>query len=283
MWGAPVLIATSIVYGVLFVVIGAYLWLARKLLIPAGLLITCAVGMVPLLIFGIQSVTGHEPGVTENYHDFYVWIRSSWLPMEIGTIVAGLLAIAFFPFPFLVMPIAFALWFISMDLTPWWSQDPNFSWDQRANVSIAFGALMMIAAWVVDLKRWRAGDFAFWLHLFGLMAFWGGLTAHSSSDELGKAVYCLINVALIFLGLFLMRRAHAVFGGIGLAFYLGHLAGIVFRDSILFPFALSAIGVLVIAVGLLYHRYGSAIEAVLSRSLPAWLTGCRPVHARDAA
>ena len=62
---------------------------------------------------------------------------------------------------------------------------------------------MLIAAWAVDLRRWRGGDFAFWLHLFGLMAFWGGLTEQHSGAEFGKAIYCLVNVALIFLALFL--------------------------------------------------------------------------------
>ena len=58
-----------------------------------------------------------------------------------------------------------------------------------------------------------------------------------------------MNVALLFVSVFLGRRVYAVFGVIGIAFYLGNLANQVFRDSLLFPFALSLIGVAVIAVG----------------------------------
>jgi len=281
MWGAKALIATAVVYAAFFTAAGAWLWRKRGLRTPGGLLIVCAVGMAPLLIFAIQSLYGHEPGIEQNYHDFYVWIRSSWLPMEVGTIFAALLALAFFPFPFLVMIIAFALWFMSMDLTPWLLDAENFTWRQRANVSMLFGVAMLVAAWLIDLKRWKGGDFAYWLHLFGLMAFWGGLTAQHSEDEFGKAIYCFVNVALIFLGLFLMRRAYAVFGGVGVSLYLGHLAAEVFKDSILFPFALSGIGVLVIGAGLLFHRYGHKLEALFSRILPASLSEWRPVHARE--
>jgi hypothetical protein len=283
MWGAKALVTTAIVYAALFTAVGGWLWRKRGLHTPGGLLIGCAVGMAPLLIFGLQSLAGHEPGVEQNYHDFYVWVRSSWLPMEMGTIAAGLLALAFFPFPFLVMIVAFALWFMSMDLTPWLVDPENFTWRQRANVSMLFGLAMLAIAWLVDLKRWKSGDFAYWLHLFGLMAFWGGLTAQHSDDEFGKAIYCVVNLGLIFLGLFLMRRAYAVFGGVGVTLYLGHLAEEVFKDSILFPFALSGIGVLVIGAGLLFHRYGRKLEALIGRTLPASLNGWRPVHAREDA
>ena len=58
-----------------------------------------------------------------------------------------------------------------------------------------------------------------------------------------------MNVALLFLSVFLGRRVYAVFGVIGIAIYLGDLADKVFKDSLLFPFALSLIGVAVIAAG----------------------------------
>ncbi len=282
MWGAKSLIVTSLSYGAAFLLAGGYLWKHRGLRTPGGLLIVCAVGMAPLFIFAVQSLTGLDPTQTVPYRDFYVWIKSSWLPMELGTIAAALLALVFFPFPFLVMPIAFALWFMSMDLTPWVAGAQSFTWDERAKVSMVFGALMLLAAWGVDLRRWRGGDYAFWLHLFGLMAFWGGLTEQHSGDEFGKAVYCAVNVALIFMSLYLMRRAYAVFGGIGVTLYLGYLAEEVFKNSIMFPFALSAIGVLIIAAGLFFHRFGVRISSALVRLLPPALRRLRPAHAREA-
>ncbi|MGA8171215.1 MAG: hypothetical protein WB816_10380 [Methylocystis sp.] len=281
LWGTKALLATSVGYAIAFLAVGAYLWNWRGLRTPGGLLVTCAVGMAPLFVFAIQSLSGHDPSQALPYRDFYVWIKSSWLPMEFGTVAAGLVALAFFPFPFLVMIIAFALWFMSMDLTPWIAGVESFTWDQRATVSMAFGAAMLIVAWGVDLRRWRGGDFAFWLHLFGLMALWGGLTEQNSSAEFGKAIYCLVNVGLIFLSLFLMRRAYAVFGAIGVTLYLGHLADEVFRNSILFPFALSALGVLIIGAGLFFHRHGARIAGALARVLPSFAREFRPAHARD--
>ena len=113
------------------------------------------------------------------------------------------------------------------------------------------------------IETTRRADFGFWLHLFGLMAFWGGLTFAESSSEFGKAMYCLVNVGLILLSVFLMRRAYAVFGAIGVAIYLGHLASRVFEDSLLFPFALSFIGLGIIGAGL-------ALIATVRNSRRGW-------------
>jgi hypothetical protein len=282
LWGDRALLVTALAYAAVFLAGGAYLW-RRELRTPGGLLVTCAVGMAPLAIYALQSMYQHNPiDAVEGYRNFYVWIKSSWLPMEIGTIAAALAALRFFPFPFLTMIIAFCLWFMSMDLTPWLMGREHFSWEERATVSLYFGLLVMALAWLVDLRKWKHGDFAFWLHLFGVMTFWGGLTSQHAGDELGRAVYCAINLGLVGLSLFLMRRVYAVFGAIGVTTYLGYLSSVLFANSILFPFALSAIGVLLIVFGLLFHKYGAPISAAMDELLPAPLLGFRPVHAREA-
>jgi hypothetical protein len=112
-----------------------------------------------------------------------------------------------------------------------------------------------------------------------MLAFWGAVTSTSGGTTFDKALYCAMNVVLLFLSVFLGRKVYAVFGVIGIALYLGDLANKVFRDSLLFPFALSAIGVAVIAAGLLYYRRQEAITAWLDANLPEALKRLRPAHA----
>jgi hypothetical protein len=177
-----------------------------------------------------------------------------------------------------IAPIAVAMWFMSMDLVPWIFGADWSDWDQRRIVSLWFGLAMLLVAWLVDIRT--EGDFAFWLHLFGLIAFWGGLTLLKSDSELSKALYCLINIGLLALGVFLQRRAYAVFGAFGVAFYLQHLADHVFQDSLLYPFALSFIGLLILGAGLLYHKRQDDIANALQRLLPPGFQKFRPRHAR---
>jgi len=279
--GGQALALIAIVYAVTFTAAGHHLWHRRNLKVPGGLLIAVAVSMAPLAVYGIQDALGlwgrfGQPGTMR---DFYIWIKGSWVFMEIATIVAGTVALRFYRFPFIVAIIAFALWFMSMDLTPWLFGRAEFTWEERRDVSMWFGLGVLVVAWIVD-RRPRGGDFAFWLHLFGLMAFWGGLSLHDGGSELSKAIYCLINVGLVLLSVVLMRRAYAIFGALGVSLYLGHLAERVFADSLLFPFALSLIGIGVIAAGLAYHRRQDAIAAWLATNLPGVIKHLRPAHAQ---
>jgi hypothetical protein len=279
--GGTALTATAIVYGILFTIAGHHLWYARDLRIPGGLLIAIAVSMAPLAVYGIQEAydAWGQFGRPGTVNDFYVWIKGSWVFMEVAAIVAAVTALRFYRFPFIVMIIAFALWFLSMDLTPWIFDRSEFTWEERRAVSMWFGLGVIVVAWAVD-HRPRGGDFAFWLHLFGMMAFWGGLSLKSSDSEIAKALYCLLNVGLVLLSVVLRRRVYAVFGTFGVAGYLGYLSHSVFKDSLLFPFALSAIGVGVIAVGLFYHKHQDAIAAWLERYLPEVVSFLRPADER---
>lgn len=285
MMGGAALTVTGIAYAVAFLLAGRALWRKPDMRTPGGLLIAVAVAMVPLAVYGVQDALGlwGEGGDPGRYRGFFVWVKGSWVPMELATILVGLIAIAFFPVPFIVFVIAVALWFLSMDLAPWILGVEELTFAVRRRVSMLFGLAVLGVAWLVDLRRRPQVDTAFWLHLAGLAAFWGGLTLAESSTEAGKALYALLNVGLIGLAVFLMRRAYAVFGALGVSTYLGHLAQAVFEDSLLFPFALSAIGIAIIAGGLWLHRRREAISAWMAARLPPAIAHLRPPHALHAA
>jgi Ca2+/Na+ antiporter len=117
----------------------------------------------------------------------------------------------------------------------------------------------------------RSQDYAFWLYLFGVLTFWGGLSSMNSGSELGKLVYCGINVAMILIGAVLGRRVFTVFGGLGVAGYLGHLSYRVFRDSLIFPFALSVLGLAIIWLGVIWQRREAELSGKLRGYLPVAL------------
>jgi hypothetical protein len=70
------------------------------------------------------------------------------------------------------------------------------------------------------------------------------------------------------LSILLKRRLFMVFGVIGVFGYISYLAFQVFADSILFPFALSALGLAIIAVGVLYQKHYRAVETYFDDLLP---------------
>ena len=73
---------------------------------------------------------------------------------------------------------------------------------------------------------------------------------------------------MIGLGALLVRKVFVIFGALGSCFYLGHLASNVFKDSWLFPVALTAIGLGVVYVGLLWQKHEVKITRIARNALP---------------
>jgi hypothetical protein len=234
--------------------------------IPAGICATFVVALTPLAIYGLQQANGWWPDDTV-YQDYHRVIQWHWIYLELGTLAAGSIMLWRFRYPFSVMPVAVTLWYMSMDVAAMLMAD-EFDWEFRAFVSMWFGLATVLLAFWVDLRSRHSGDFAFWLYIFGVMAFWGGLSSQESDSELNKLLYFCINIGLIAIGAVLVRKVFVVFGAIGSALYLGHLADKVFADSWMFPIVLAAIGLLIVYCGLLWSRHEAAITRILRSGLP---------------
>lgn len=261
------LIIISSLYFLVFLFVGKNLSRNKTTYIPGGLILTVSVFMIPLLIFSVQNYfkiwVFESPG---HYQDYYVWIKSGWFFMEIGTIATAIIFIFLFRFPFLTFPLAFTLWFLSMDLTPIIFDISNFSWDQRKTVSLFFGLFILVATYFIDRKTKR--DYAFWLYLFGLLSFWIGLSLLESNSEFNKFIYFCINIFLIIISVLFHRKSFIVFGSLGVYGYLYHLSDIVFKDSLSFPVVLSIIGMSIIFIGLKYNKNKNIIEEYINSILP---------------
>lgn len=287
--GGWALTACGAVYAVVAFLGGHYLWTKRSLHIPGGLLIAVAVSMVPMIIYGIQDAMDlwkYAQGDPGQYRNVFPYIHGSWIYMEIATVAAAAIAAYFYRFPFILAIAAVALWFFSMDIAIWFVRTPDstnnfdFDFNTRRIVSIVVGLFIILVSWAVDLKRRGGADMAFWLHIAGAAAFWGGLTLSDGGTELEKFAYLLINVGLLGLSLFLDRRVYAVFGGMGVATYLGQLAFNTFKDMILFSFALSAIGLFIIYLGVMLHRNRGKLVKAMDDGLPDVLRRLRPGNLR---
>jgi hypothetical protein len=267
-FGGTGIFVIAVVYCVIALALTMHL-IRRGHPIPAGLTGALAVALVPLAIYGAQVMLGYWPETTMGYRDYHYKIDWRWLMMEFGTLIAAVVMLQRLRLPFMTMPVAVTLWYMSMDIVPFlYGETDHWNWELRKFVSLWFGLAMTLVAFWVDIRARRDKDYAFWLYLFGVLTFWGGLSSLNSDSEVGKFFYCCINVAMIFIGAVLGRRVFAVLGGIGVAMYLGHLSYKVFRDSMLFPLALSAIGLGVVGLGILWQKREEAIAQRLRAFLP---------------
>jgi hypothetical protein len=258
--GSAGVLTTTIIYMIAAAAVG--LWLRRRgYLVAGGLLVTVAVSLVPLITYSIEDLVGLWPAAPPGaYKDFYPWIRASWIAMELATAAAAAVALRCVAFGFLTAPMAFALWFLSMDLAAWLGGASWDSWSGRQQVSIGVGLVTLLIGLGTErtLRKREASpaeDYPFWCYLFGLLAFWGGLTSMQGSSELGRAFYALLNAGLVGIAVARRRATFLVFGALGLHVYVGHLAYDVFGTSILFPFVLALLGLSLIMVTVWAQRH----------------------------
>ena len=262
-------------------VIGAASWFEKHgLIIPASIFATLAIALVPLAVFALQHVLGFwadGSSHAQHYSDYHRWIDWRWILMELSTLLAGVLMLLRFRYPFLVLPIAVTLWYLGMDVVPalimhanensadWFSGD---AFELRKKISLVFGLLMLLLAFVVDLRSRYSKDFAFWLYVFGLLTFWGALSAMGSGRLSGKLIYLMLNFGLVFTGAVLARRTFAVFGGIGIMMVLGDLSWHMFKNSFGFVVVLTLLGFALIGIGVWWSKHEAEISTKFRNVLP---------------
>lgn len=267
----------SIAYALFFTWLGSRLWKKESLKVPGGLLIAMAVCMTPLAIYGLETYLNIFPeNSPEGYRSFFYLIKSSWIFMEIGTMIAGVIALWFFPFPFLTAPIFFAAWYLSMDSLPLLTGSEG-TWEQKQWITLCFGILLLFISYVIQRQKKLA--YAFWGYLFGTFVFWASLT--SLTWDKGHGIlffYFIMNILLMFLSILLKVRVLMVFGALGAFTYLSYLAYTVFENSLLFPFVMSCIGLLIIYLGVLYQKNSLWIEQKVLQGIPSSLRHFFPSH-----
>ena len=268
-------------WGIFFICLlyaGVGLWITNRFsaagrAVPAGICGAFVVAFTPLAIYGMQQGMGLWPEAPEGgtaYRDYHHFIKFLWIYMELGTLLVGALMLWRYRYPFLLMPIAVTLWYMSMDIAELLVGD-IVGFSEQAQITMWFGLVITLLALWVDIRSRYTQDYAFWLYLFGVMAFWGGLSSQQSDSEMARFVYFCINLLLIVVGVALVRKVFVIFGALGASMYFGHLANAVFQDSWLFPIALTFIGIAVIYLGVLWQKNEAAINSGVRQFLPVVL------------
>lgn len=239
---------------------------SKGLVIPAGICGCFVIALTPLAVYGLQ----HELGVWPDdsvYREYHRYIKWHWLYMELSTLVVGVIIARKYKYPFLIMPIAVTLWYLTMDISSMLNGG-DYSWELRKLVSMYSGLLMIGLAFWIDIRSHNNADYSFWIYLFGVIAFWGGMSLQYSDSELSKFIYFIINLFMIFTGVLIVRRVFVIFGALGCTGYIGHLASDIFRDSWLFPITLTLLGLFVIYLGVLWQKNELKITSKARSFLP---------------
>lgn len=268
-FGSGGLFAASILYFIIFVLVGNLLW-NRKKRTPGGLLYVCAVSIVPLAVWAFESLIGIMPKDLSKYNDFHIWIKSGWIMMELATIAVGFAFLKYRKFPLLTLPICYAMWYLSMDIVPLClGQMIEPTWGMRNFATVIFSFIMLGCALKYDNQRGTDEDYSHWLYIFGATMLWGViisiLAQFKWDNEFAYFLTAIFNFTYMLVGIILKRRVFIVWGAIGFWIYLGHLAYKIFADTPLFPVILVIFGLLVIFSGIYYSKNCQVLEDKIRR------------------
>jgi len=188
------------------------------------------VSLVPFAVYSLERglgwwPKGKDPGV---FQEFRVYVRPGWVVMEIAAIVVGLVYLVFVRFPFILAPVSFSLWFLSMDLAPLLPQYTQDLFQTRRWVSLLFGLAMILAGFVAERTLGNHPDFGFWLYIFGIIPFWFPLMLEFPNKEILHSVQLIVNACLVLVGSELNRMTFQWFGAIGMCL---STAGIFYTKS----------------------------------------------------
>lgn len=235
-------------------------------------LLSGAVVLAPLAAHGVARTVGLGQPFAASPGTLFDWLAGPWFPVQATTALAAALALNAFRIPFLAAPLAASVWFAAQDAAPLlFGPDPT--WGQRALVSALSGWLFLAAGLAVDGRT--RGDVAFWLYLPGLIALTGGLVTWTGASALSVVLVAWLHAGLVLASLILARRSFAVAGALGLAAALGRLADDLL-DTAALSFALAAVALATVGLGLLYHLHHARLEALLLARLPRGLQRLLP-------
>jgi hypothetical protein len=232
-------------------------FLRRAGFVMAGnLLIFAGTGIVPLLVYSLQRLTGLWPDQEIlAYADFYQLIRPQWIIMELASIIAALVVIRLIRFPLLVLLVAFWCWYLSMDLASWISGDSYWIWGDTERAVGAVVGIGMLGVGML-LQRFARKDYSFWLYLFGHITVLSHLASLAFDHEgLVGLLFLITYLVFVVASVWLQRRVFLVFGALGCYSYVSYLAFQVFDGALGFTFALAAIGLLIVGTAVGYQKY----------------------------
>eukprot|EP00004_Rigifila_ramosa_P016390 TRINITY_DN388_c0_g1_i2.p1 TRINITY_DN388_c0_g1~~TRINITY_DN388_c0_g1_i2.p1 ORF type:complete len:827 (-),score=203.38 TRINITY_DN388_c0_g1_i2:340-2475(-) len=182
-----------------------------------------AVSMTPLTVYGLQRGAGFwtdgDPG---NFQNFRLWVKGSWIWMEVATVVVGMFVFVRIPAPFLLSPVAFCLFLMSMDLTPLLFGRFSFTMQERHLVSFWFGIAMMLTARHINARvtalvdpqlLGNSVDYSYWISRFGVWAYFFGCIGLPSSGGIGRLLFHIAQTCLLLAG---ALYGWVMFGFVGL-------------------------------------------------------------------
>ena len=242
-------------YAAIFAVVGVRL--RREGYRTAGGVVTVlAVCMAPLAAWSLARLVGLWPDAMPPCGRGALSLagcNGRWVIIELATIAAALATLRVVRFRGLAVPIAVASAFLALHVV-----EALLGIETRGRAGAwalwMASSAMLAVAYATDRAQRGDEDFAAPLYLAALVVNVAALVGLWSGYPTLRHVQPVLSAFAIAASLQLRRRVFLVFGALGVFWYLGWLAFVVFRKVLAFPFLLATFGISVIVLTVWLQR-----------------------------
>jgi predicted membrane protein DUF2157 len=259
--GAGGVFTVSVVYAAAFA--GASRWLIREQYRTAASFMTfLVVATVPVLAWSVMNLIGvwYEPPNAYLHLATDVRLMTRWIPIDIATIVAALIALRLVQFPLLTAAASLGFWYLVLHIAPLIIGAVPRG-EKEGWIILIIGVCLLTGGAVIHVRQSRspsadaAEDYAFWPFLIGLVAI-GMATLELWPQHRSVVPHAMLAASLVSVAVSLRirRREFLVAGAAGFVGYLAWLAFDVFRKTLGFPIVLAGFGLTVILLAVWFQR-----------------------------
>ncbi len=257
--GAGGVLGVTAVYAALFALTARTLH-RQGFRTASGVATVLVVGMAPVITWSLLSLAGLWdltppvrggnllPPVNSGWDDL------RWLPIDLATILAALIALRRVRYAVLALPIALATFAVAVHSLPLvFEQEMAGLLAPRVGLLVA--TIVLVVGYAVDIRTRDGEDYAGWFYAVGvfalipsLLSFWGESRLIVAHATLG------ISLLLTYAALRMRRRLFLVGALIGFLAYLTYLTFDVFRTELSYPIVLATLGLLTIVLAVWVQR-----------------------------
>ena len=272
-----VIFVLGLIYSLIFFFSGEYLWKKNNEL-PAGLLFSLFVVIVPFLVMVIEKATGFFPHFSKMHHysNFIDACRPALSVMSFSMIFSGAAVLVKRKMAILVDPIVVGFYVLMLLHVPLLSSFFKAeSFITGVWLTLVFSIALFLIAFIKD--RASSVDYSGWLYYFSSGLFYLSLYILLgdifSFDKLSLQLFIvgIFGLVYIVLGVLIQRGVFITLGTIGLLYYVFYLEAKLINIT-KHPMLLSSIvlitGLLIIYSGIWYFNNKSKIEMFLEKCLP---------------
>jgi hypothetical protein len=223
----------------------------RKLDVPAALCASFILLLTPLFLHSLTLALQPESVPWMSFNALSDALH--WLWIEILTALLGIIAYRVYGYHFIFFPIAVCLGFIPMSLARCLEVlYPDL--DALTFFMITMGLMIIAGAYRFERRYHQRLEECFWLYGVGGVLLGFGLNMQSHPTELKQFLAFLGSLGLLKLGQYVQRNIFYIVGGLGVLFYITHLAYTWFNQQWAFVLLILLIGFLCLGAGVACAR-----------------------------